>query len=75
MACSCCADITKDFDKSEHGCRMICVFLPLSLVWGSRTVMFQLYGFYCEFGDLYHTEFREISLIVLGARRWQCSDR
>ena len=41
-----------DFEKLEHGCRMMCTGFPLSLVWGWRMVMFHLSGFYCMLGKI-----------------------
>ena len=37
-----------DSNKLEYGCRMIPEGFLLSLVWGWRTVIFQLSGFLCK---------------------------
>ena len=39
-------DVQKTPNKLEHGWRMIYACFPSSLLWGWRTVMFELSGFY-----------------------------
>ena len=57
---------TVDLQQLQHGCRMVYAGFSLSLVWGWRTFMFQLYGLYCNHHRLRLCCLLALSLHCLG---------